>query len=134
MDEKNATRAMYGFDNDQSFAEFYQGIVEAYSGDTKKAAKHFEDSIKENSDNPHSHKYLVMMYEFSGEPVQKIKKACEDWLKAAKKSNNEKEIRRAQYSIDYYNADEEGKLKMTEMLKKSMRGRIKDIGKEGKHA
>jgi len=124
---------MYDFQPGEPFELFYEGLVEGYSGDPKKAAKKFEDAIKKDPKNPAAHMYHVMMMEFAKESEAKLKNACEEWLKVAETNRDQKQIRRATYSLDYYKADADGKAKMLDEFKKSIQMDNKVFKNELKH-
>jgi hypothetical protein len=133
MDEKEETRIMYKFTPGEAFDLFYDGLVEGYSGDPKKAAKKFSDSIKKDPNNPAAHMYNVMMMEFAKDPEIDIKQACAKWLEVAAINGDHRQVKRASHSMEYYNANADDKAKMVEQFKKKIQIDNKKFKREHKH-
>jgi hypothetical protein len=128
--DKEMTRKMYNFNEGEAFDLFYKGLVEGYSGDAKKAAKIFEESVAKDPSVPATHMYLLMMYEFSHEPESKCQAECVEWAKVAELSGDIKQHERAMYSLEYYNATPEKRMEMIDDLKKTLKIKSKRAQRE----
>ena len=64
---------------------------------------------------------------FRKRPENKIKSACSEWLRVSEILQDHRQVKRAKYSLEYYNADAEDKLKMIDDFKKTVKNRGQKI-------
>jgi hypothetical protein len=108
MDEKEEFGRVYGFEPGEALDLFYDGFTEAGWGDPKKAVNLFEASIEKDPKNPYTRMFHMIVMEECIKPGEEtMKKLSNDWLAVAKESGNERQIKRAEFSVKYYASTQE---------------------------